>query len=92
MIWLVSVVYRFRYYFAWAVSESAMIFSGFCFNGWAEGGRSGDAPEKARWDRYVNTRIRQVRHCCRPCTMMPCCQRTNSEMQMHHWCADARWV
>ena len=63
MIWLVSVVYRFRYYFAWAVSEAAMIFSGFCFNGWVEGGRRGDGPDQARWDRYVNTRIRQVCRC-----------------------------
>ena len=63
VIWLVSVVYRFRYYFAWAISEAALIFSGFCFNGWAENGkRGGDAPDRARWDRCVNTRIRQVCH------------------------------
>ena len=36
VMWLGSVIYRFRYYFAWAVSESALIFSGFCFNGWTD--------------------------------------------------------
>ena len=79
MIWLVSVVYRFRYYFAWAMSEAGLICSGFCFNGWVED-RSGDpgAPEKARWDRYVNTRIRQVGNLPTPprhdasCTMEAC--------------------
>lgn len=52
-MWIVTVIYRFKYYFAWAVSESALIFSGFCFNGWDEKG-------DARWDRYCNTRISQV--------------------------------
>lgn len=52
-MWIVAVVYRFKYYFAWAVSESALIFSGFCFNGWDEKG-------EARWDRYCNTRVSHV--------------------------------
>lgn len=52
-MWLVAVVYRFKYYFAWAISEAALILSGFCFNGYNEKG-------EPRWDRYSNTRIRQV--------------------------------
>lgn len=52
-MWLVVVVYRFKYYFAWAVSEAGLIFSGFCFNGFDDKG-------EARWDRYSNTRIRKV--------------------------------
>jgi lysophospholipid acyltransferase len=50
----VGLTYRMRYYFAWAVSESSLIFSGLCFNG------NDDATGKARWDRCVNTRIRKV--------------------------------
>ncbi|EIE25092.1 membrane bound O-acyl transferase family protein [Coccomyxa subellipsoidea C-169] len=53
VMWLVVVVYRFKYYFAWAVSEAGLIFSGFCFNGFSDKG-------EARWDRYANTRIRKV--------------------------------
>jgi lysophospholipid acyltransferase len=73
VIWLVAVVYRFKYYFAWAVSESALIFSGFCFNGWeaapphgeqgrqgGQAGQGGQGGEKPKWDRYANTRIRHV--------------------------------
>ena len=52
-MWIVAVVYRFKYYFAWAVSECALIGSGFCFNGWDERG-------EAQWDRYCNTRIAKV--------------------------------
>ena len=52
-MWIVAVVYRFKYYFAWAVSECALILSGFCFNGWDDKG-------DARWDRYSNTRISHV--------------------------------
>ncbi|CAK0783622.1 hypothetical protein CVIRNUC_006821 [Coccomyxa viridis] len=53
VMWIVAVVYRFKYYFAWAVSEAALIGSGFCFNGWDERG-------EAQWDRYCNTRIAKV--------------------------------
>ena len=52
-VWLVGVVYRVKYYFAWTVSEAGLILSGFCFNGWTETG-------KPRWDRYSNARIRHV--------------------------------
>mmetsp|Transcript_19134 Transcript_19134/g.57764 ORF Transcript_19134/g.57764 Transcript_19134/m.57764 type:complete len:484 (-) Transcript_19134:1770-3221(-) len=53
-IYAVALTYRLRYYFAWAVSESALIFSGLCFNGYNE------ETGKAKWDRCVNTRIRKV--------------------------------
>jgi lysophospholipid acyltransferase len=52
-MWIVAVVYRFKYYFAWAVSECALILSGFCFNGWDDKGDE-------CWDRYSNTRISHV--------------------------------
>ena len=32
-VWAAVVIYRFKYYFAWSVSEAALIFSGFCYNG-----------------------------------------------------------
>lgn len=54
IIYGVAVTYRLRYYFAWAISESSLIFSGLCFNGYD------DKTGKARWDRCVNTRIRKV--------------------------------
>lgn len=53
VIYAIGAIAHFKYYFAWSVSESAMIFSGFCFNGWDSRGR-------ARWDRYFNTSIRGV--------------------------------
>ena len=53
VMWLVGMVARFKYYFAWTVSEAGLIFSGFCFNGFDEQG-------KARWDRYSNARISGV--------------------------------
>ena len=30
---LVGMTARFKYYFAWATSEAALIFSGFAYNG-----------------------------------------------------------
>lgn len=33
-IYAVALTFRMRYYFAWAVSESSLIFSGLCFNGY----------------------------------------------------------
>ncbi|KAK9819931.1 hypothetical protein WJX72_004021 [[Myrmecia] bisecta] len=56
LIAFVGFVYRLRYYFAWAVAESGLIFQGFCFNGYDDKGRP-------LWDRYVNTRIRNVEFC-----------------------------
>lgn len=32
-LWLVGAVARCKYYFAWAVAESSLIFSGLCYNG-----------------------------------------------------------
>lgn len=45
LMWATVVVMRFKYYGAWAVAESALIFSGQCFEGYTEGGR-------AKWHRY----------------------------------------
>lgn len=53
-IYAVAITYRLRYYFAWAVSESSLIFSGLCFNGYD------DNSGRAKWDRCVNTRVRKV--------------------------------
>lgn len=53
LLWATLVVYRSKYYFVWGVSESALIFSGMGFHGYDEKGRP-------RWDRYLNSRIRQV--------------------------------
>lgn len=50
----VALTYRLRYYFAWAVSESSLIFSGLCFNG------LDPVSGRPQWDRCVNTRIRKV--------------------------------
>lgn len=52
-MWLVGMVARFKYYFAWTVSEAGIIFSGLCFNGFDEQGT-------AQWDRYANARISHV--------------------------------
>jgi len=38
VFWIVGMVARFKYYFAWTVSEAGLIFSGFCFNGFSEAG------------------------------------------------------
>jgi lysophospholipid acyltransferase len=56
VFWVVGLVARFKYYFAWTVSEAGLIFSGFCFNGFSDSG-------SARWDRYSNARIRHVELC-----------------------------
>ena len=53
VLYLVPTVYRFKYYFAWAVAESALTVSGFNYNGENERGIH-------KWDRYVNTRIKHV--------------------------------
>ena len=38
------------------IAETSLILSGLNFNGYTDGG-------KARWDRYINTRIRKVEFC-----------------------------
>ena len=50
---MVPTIYRYKYYFAWAVAESALTVSGFDYNGESDRG-------VPKWDRYVNTRIRHV--------------------------------
>ena len=56
VMYMVGTVARFKYYFAWAISEAGLIFSGFCFNGYSAQG-------EARWDRYSNTHITKVEIC-----------------------------
>ncbi len=53
VLYLVPTIYRYKYYFAWAVAESGLTVSGFNYNGETERGTY-------KWDRYVNTRIRHV--------------------------------
>lgn len=53
VLYLVPTVYRFKYYFAWAVAESGLTLSGFNYNG-------KDKRGVLLWDRYVNARIRHV--------------------------------
>ena len=53
LLYLVPTVYRFKYYFAWAVAEAGLTMSGFNYDGVDERG-------VLQWDRYVNTRIRHV--------------------------------
>lgn len=57
MMWVVGFVSRCKYYFAWAVAESGLIFSGLCFEGYAE---RPNGKLKPRWTRYINSRIRRV--------------------------------
>ena len=52
-LWATLVVYRFKYYAVWTVSESCMVFSGL-------GYRKRDEKGRAQWDRYITSHIRQV--------------------------------
>jgi len=52
-LWAVLVVYRFKYYAVWTVSECSMIMCGFGYN-------KRDKDGNPRWDRYVTSRIRHV--------------------------------
>ena len=36
VIFMVGMVARFKFYFAWAISEASLIMSGFCFNGFTD--------------------------------------------------------
>ena len=36
LIFMVGLVARTKFYFAWAISEASLIMSGFCFNGYTE--------------------------------------------------------
>ncbi|KAL4442125.1 hypothetical protein ABPG77_011386 [Micractinium sp. CCAP 211/92] len=53
LLWMVGLAARCKYYFAWAVAESSLIFSGLCYNGRTAEGRP-------LWNRYINSRIRRV--------------------------------
>ena len=53
VLYLVPTIYRFKYYFAWAVAEAGLTLSGFNYNGCSDRG-------VFAWDRYVNTRIAHV--------------------------------
>lgn len=57
LLWVVGFSSRTKYYFAWAVAESSLIFSGLCFNGYTEDAQGGLRP---RWTRFINARIRGV--------------------------------
>ncbi len=52
-LWIVVVVYRFKYYAVWTVSECMMIFSGL-------GYRKRDTDGAPLWDRYVTSHIVSV--------------------------------
>lgn len=52
-LWATIVVYRFKYYAVWCISEAGMIFSGF-------GYRMRDENGRPRWDRYISSHIRRV--------------------------------
>lgn len=43
---------RWKYYFIWSISESAVIISGLGFSGWTD-----SSPPKPRWDRAKNVDI-----------------------------------
>lgn len=53
LLWACLVIYRFKYYFAWALAECGLIFSGLCFNGYDDKGTP-------QWNRCINARIRKV--------------------------------
>jgi hypothetical protein len=53
LLWFTVVVFRFKYYFVWAIAEAGLVFSGFGFAGFDDKG-------KAKWDRYINSRVRGV--------------------------------
>lgn len=53
LLWVVGFAARCKYYFAWAVAESSLIFSGLCYNG-------RNAEGRPLWNRYINSRIRRV--------------------------------
>ena len=55
LLFIVAITYRLRYYFAWAVSESSLIFSGLSYEG------RDPATGRPGWDRCINARIEKVR-------------------------------
>jgi lysophospholipid acyltransferase len=53
LIWASVAIVRFKYYFVWGISESALIFSGMGFKRYSHDG-------KPLWNRYINSHIRGV--------------------------------
>jgi len=58
-IYIISVEWRAQYYFAWVLSESSNILSGFGFNGYDEKGN-------VKWDRVINVEMLKVEFCENP--------------------------
>lgn len=53
LLWAAVVVFRFKYYFVWGVSEAALVFSGMGFKRYTADG-------KPLWNRYITSHIRGV--------------------------------
>lgn len=61
--WVANTGYRSRFYFAWFLSESAYILSGFGFSGYEEGEGGDDDGGKGRkptWTKAINSPIREI--------------------------------
>lgn len=63
---------RFKYYFAWKLSEASCVASAFGFNGFKDG--------KSRWDRVTNANARY----CEMATSLPMLT-NNWNMGVNHW-------
>lgn len=60
MLMWVGFIYRTKYYFAWGMAESGLVFSGLCYNGQ-------DSKGRPMWNKFINACIRCVmvaRRCC----------------------------
>lgn len=55
LVWASVVIFRFKYYFVWGISESSLIFSGMGFKRYTADGNT-----KPLWNRYINSHIRGV--------------------------------
>jgi len=55
----VAIEWRTQYYFAWVLSESVCILSGFGFNGY-------DKEGNILWDRLINVRMLKIEFCSNP--------------------------
>ena len=53
LLWAAVVVFRFKYYFVWGVSEASLVFSGMGFKKYTADG-------KPLWNRYITSHIRGV--------------------------------
>lgn len=81
-----ALTYRLRYYFAWAVSESSLIFSGLCFNGYD------NSTGRARWGSIAH-RVWQIGVSCHctPC-LLDLMLEENMYQLVHRWdrCVNTR--